>query len=105
MIVKREHAFHVRRQLGEEPPRNQKGRQAREVVKDPVRVNISTITLEQVMQQSDFITLHVPGGDLITTKEIDTMKKGVILVNASRGGLIDERRLIDGLNSGKISHA
>lgn len=76
-----------------------------EGVKEPVRVNIHTIELEQVLQQSDFITLHVPGGDLITTKEIETMKKGVILVNASRGGVIEERSLLDGLNSGKISHA
>jgi D-3-phosphoglycerate dehydrogenase len=74
-------------------------------VKDPVRVNIHTIGFEQVLEHSDFITLHVPGGDLITSKEIDKMKKGVILVNAARGGVIAERSLLDGLNSGKISHA
>jgi D-3-phosphoglycerate dehydrogenase len=74
-------------------------------VKDPVRINIHTVTLEEVLQQSDFITLHVPGGDLITSKEIATMKKNVILVNASRGGVIEERSLLDGLNSGKIAHA
>ncbi|HTF03157.1 MAG TPA: D-2-hydroxyacid dehydrogenase [Bacteroidia bacterium] len=74
-------------------------------VKEPVRVNIHTIQLEQVLEQSDFITMHVPGGDLITSKEIATMKKGVILVNASRGGVIDERSLLDGLNTGKIAHA
>lgn len=76
-----------------------------EGVKDPVRVNLHTVTLEQVLQHSDFITLHVPGGDLITSKEIDIMKKGVILVNASRGGVIEERSLLDGLNTGKIAHA
>lgn len=76
-----------------------------EGVKEPVRVNIHTVGFEQVLQESDFITLHVPGGDLITTKEIDQMKKGVILVNAARGGVIDERSLLDGLNTGKISHA
>lgn len=71
----------------------------------PVRVNIHTIELDQVLQDSDFITLHVPGGNLITEKEIASMKKGVILVNASRGGVIDERSLINGLNNGQISHA
>lgn len=76
-----------------------------EGVNDPVRVNIHTVALADVLSQSDFITLHVPGGDLITSKEIDTMKKGVILVNASRGGVIEERSLLDGLNTGKIAHA
>lgn len=74
-------------------------------VKDPVRVNIHTIELAEVLQYSDFITLHVPGGDVITSNEIEKMKKNVILVNASRGGVIDERSLLSGLNSGKIAHA
>lgn len=74
-------------------------------VAQPVRVNIHSVSLSEVLEQSDFITLHVPGGDLITAKEIDSMKKNVILVNASRGGVIDERSLINGLNSGKIAHA
>ncbi len=74
-------------------------------VDSPVRINIHTVPLEEVLNQSDFITLHVPGGNLITTKEISGMKKGVILVNASRGGVIDERSLLLGLNSGQVSHA
>lgn len=74
-------------------------------VKDPVRVNIHSVDLDQVLQHSDFITLHVPGGDVITSKEIEKMKKNVILINASRGGVIDERSLLDGLNTGKIAHA
>jgi D-3-phosphoglycerate dehydrogenase len=49
--------------------------------------------------------LHVPGGKVITKKEIEQMKNGVILLNAARGGVIDEADLIEGLNSGKISHA
>lgn len=74
-------------------------------VAQPVRVNVHSVPLNEVLEQSDFITLHVPGGDLITAKEIETMKKNVILVNASRGGVIDERSLLSGLNSGKIAHA
>ncbi len=74
-------------------------------VKDPVRVNIHTVSMDDVLQHSDFITLHVPGGDVITSKEIEKMKKNVILVNAARGGVIDERSLIDGLNTGKVAHA
>lgn len=74
-------------------------------VTTPVRVNVHTVGLNEVLEQSDFITLHVPGGNLITGTEIATMKKGVVLVNASRGGVIDERSLLDGLNSGQIAHA
>ncbi len=69
------------------------------------KVKLNTVSLENVLQQSDFITFHVPGGNLITAKEIALMKNGVILINSARGGVIDEAALIEGLNSGKISHA
>lgn len=72
---------------------------------DGVDIKLDTVTLEELMSQSDFITLHVPGGKMITEKEINQMKNGVILINASRGGVIDEMDLLSGLNSGKIAHA
>jgi D-3-phosphoglycerate dehydrogenase len=68
-------------------------------------ISIETVSLEEVLKQSDFITIHVPGGKLIEAKEIAMMKKGVCLVNASRGGVIDETALIEGLNSQQIAHA
>lgn len=68
-------------------------------------VRIATVPLENLLKTSDFITLHVPGGKVITKKEMELMKNGVILVNAARGGVIDEKDLIEGLNSGKIAHA
>jgi D-3-phosphoglycerate dehydrogenase / 2-oxoglutarate reductase len=58
-----------------------------------------------VIEGSDLITFHVPGGELISAKEIASMKKGVILINTARGGVINEKDLIEGLNSGKIAHA
>jgi len=70
-----------------------------------VSVPIKTIPLEKVLENSDLITFHVPGGKLITGKEISVMKKGIIIINTSRGGVILEDDLIEGLNSGKISHA
>lgn len=70
-----------------------------------VKVHVNTVELEKVLAQADFITFHVPGGKLITAKEIATMKDGVILINSARGGVIDEKDLIAGLDSGKISHA
>jgi D-3-phosphoglycerate dehydrogenase len=71
----------------------------------PVSIKINTIALEQLLKESDFITLHVPGGKVITKKEIELMKAGVCLVNAARGGVIDEKDLIEALNSGKVAHA
>ncbi len=70
-----------------------------------VNVKIVPVEMEKLLSQSDFISLHVPGGNLIGKKEISSMKNGVILVNTARGGVINEADLIEGLNSGKISHA
>lgn len=70
-----------------------------------VSVKIKTVSMENILKSSDFITMHVPGGKVITSKEITQMKNGVILANASRGGVIDENDLLEGLNSGKIAHA
>lgn len=70
-----------------------------------VNVTIKTCSLEDLLANSDFISLHVPGGKLITHKEIKKMKPGVMIVNASRGGVIEEQALLDGLNSGHIAHA
>ena len=74
-------------------------------VTEKVSVTLNTVPLEQLLAESDFITLHVPGGKVITKKEFDLMKDGVCIVNAARGGVIDEADLISALNSGKVSHA
>jgi D-3-phosphoglycerate dehydrogenase len=68
-------------------------------------VTVTTVHLDDVYAQSDFITVHVPGGKLITDAEIAKMKTGVILINTARGGVIDETALVNGLNSKKIAHA
>lgn len=70
-----------------------------------VSVKIKTTSFENVISSSDFITLHVPGGKVITAKEIDKMKKGVVLINAARGGVIDEHDLIRALDSGQVAFA
>lgn len=68
-------------------------------------VKINTVSMDELIKNSDVISLHVPGGKVITEKEIAQMKDGVILVNAARGGVIDEQDLLNGLASGKIAHA
>jgi D-3-phosphoglycerate dehydrogenase len=70
-----------------------------------VNVKLHTVPLEKLLAESDFITLHVPGGKVITKAEIAQMKNGVILANAARGGVIDEADLIEALNSGRVAHA
>lgn len=69
-----------------------------------VDVAIQTVSMDELIGNADMISMHVPGGKMITANEIARMKEGVILVNAARGGVIDENDLIEGLNSGKIAH-
>lgn len=70
-----------------------------------VKVPIKTVGMDKVLQNSDFITFHVPGGKLISRHEIASMKNGVILINTARGGVINEDDLLEGLNGGKIACA
>jgi D-3-phosphoglycerate dehydrogenase len=63
--------------------------------------------LGAALGQMDYISLHVPkqadGSAVITAKEFEKMKKGVRIVNASRGGVINEDDLLVALNSGKVA--
>ena len=68
-----------------------------------------TETLEEIWENSDIISLHVPANPqthhMINAESIAKMKDGVVLVNTARGALIDTQALIDGIKSKKISHA
>ena len=68
---------------------------------------IQTDPLDYLLKNSDFITLHVPAQKnyVIGKKEFSMIKNGSAIINASRGGVIDELALLDALNSGKISFA
>jgi D-3-phosphoglycerate dehydrogenase len=68
------------------------------------KVVLHTVPLDEVLQNSDVISLHVPGtgGPMISRNEIAQMKDGVILINAARGGAIEESALLEALNSGKV---
>ena len=69
--------------------------------------NINTISKEEVLQQSDFISLHVPAQNeyVISTKEFNLMKNDAFIVNAARGGVIDEVALVKAIESGQIAGA
>ncbi len=64
-----------------------------------------TTNLDDILK-CDFITIHTPKTpetiNMITKKEIDKMKDGVVLINCARGGLYNEQDVYDALKSGKI---
>ena len=65
--------------------------------------------IAEVMRKADFITVHTPltaeTKGLINSKTIKTMKDGVYLINCARGGIINEKDLLDALNNGKVAGA
>ncbi|WP_304036125.1 D-2-hydroxyacid dehydrogenase [Mesonia mobilis] len=72
-----------------------------------VDFKIKTISKEELLKQADFITLHVPAQKeyVIGKKEIEMMKDGAGLINAARGGVIDEVALVEALDNKKLSFA
>lgn len=71
--------------------------------------DISYVTLEELCKESDIISLHCPltkdTFHLINQSTIDRMKKGVYIVNTSRGALIDSEDLVEALKAEKIGGA
>ena len=72
-----------------------------------VSFKLKSQSKEDVIKQADFITLHVPAQKeyVIGKAELAMMKDGAGLVNAARGGVVDEVALIDALESGKLAFA
>ena len=72
-----------------------------------IKVDIETEPVDQILRHADFITLHVPAQKeyVIGKKEIAIMKDGAGIINAARGGIIDEKALIEALDNGKLSFA
>lgn len=73
-----------------------------------VKTVIKTISLDELLADSDIISFHVPKpkeGSMIRADEFAKMQDGVMLINASRGGVIDESALLQALDSGKVAAA
>ena len=68
---------------------------------------LTSYTFEKVLNEADFISLHVPAQKdyIIGDKEFALMKNGSGIINAARGGVIDEKSLINHIKNGKISFA
>ncbi|MDD5014300.1 MAG: D-2-hydroxyacid dehydrogenase [Atribacterota bacterium] len=69
----------------------------------------SCVSLEELLANSDFISLHVPGNEdespVIGKTEFTKMKDGAFLINCARGNVVDEGALLEALNSGKLAGA
>ena len=74
-----------------------------------IEIGVQKVTLETLLEQADFITLHTPLTDqtrnIIDAAAIARMKKGVRIVNCARGGLVDEAALKEALESGHVAGA
>jgi D-3-phosphoglycerate dehydrogenase len=70
---------------------------------------VPLMSKQEVLEQSDFISLHVPydaaHGPEIGAAEFAMMKKGAVLINCARGGVVDETALLEALNSGHLRAA
>ncbi|GJM23970.1 MAG: 2-hydroxyacid dehydrogenase [Phycisphaerae bacterium] len=81
---------------------------AYDVVQNPVvaACGVSYVELQKLFAESDIVTLHCPllpaTHHLIDAKAVDAMKDGAMLINTSRGALVDTPAVIDGLKSGRI---
>ena len=75
---------------------------------DKKSFTIETESLKTILSNSDFVTIHIPKIDdkaVIGAKEIGMMKTGAGIVNAARGGVIDETALMFALDKGKLAYA
>lgn len=72
-----------------------------------VSVKVEGVSKEDLLKKSDFLSIHIPSTDkpVIGAEELNAMKDGAVILNAARGGSIDEDALIAALDSGKIAHA
>jgi len=72
-------------------------------------VGAEVCTMDSVLNQSDFITLHVPllpsTRNLISEKEIEKMKPEAVIINTARGGVVDEKALHKALSENRIQAA
>jgi D-3-phosphoglycerate dehydrogenase len=75
----------------------------------PAEKDIAFLSLDEVVGQADVLSLHVPYSKelhhLLDRERIAAMKRGAVLINAARGGLIDENALLEALQSGHLAGA
>jgi D-3-phosphoglycerate dehydrogenase len=80
---------------------------ASDVIKIETKLALRQVSFDELLAQSDIISLHLPKQPkyILSRPEFEKMKNGVILINAARGGTVDEKALLEALNSGKVRAA
>lgn len=72
-------------------------------------MNVKLVTKDELIQNADIISLHMPliksEGPAVTAKEFAAMKKGVVIINCARGGVVSEKDLLTALNNGIVRYA
>ena len=70
-------------------------------------VTVKTVTMDELLSKSDVISLHLPftGAPVLSSDEFNKMKSGTVLINASRGGTVDEDAMLEALENGQLSLA
>jgi len=70
-------------------------------------IDIKTSPMDELLSSADIITLHIPftGEPVLSTSQFEAMKEGVVIINAARGGTIDESALLIALDNGKVAAA
>ncbi len=73
------------------------------------QIGVRLVTLEELLRESDFISIHLPKTPetvgLIGERELATCKPGVRIINAARGGLVDEHALAQAIKAGQVAGA
>ncbi len=93
-----------------------RGLRMRVIAFDPIvsderaqRLGVDLVSLDELFKQSDVISVHVPLTEstrgLVGKDAFAKMKKGVLLVNAARGGIVDEAALLEAIQSKKVAGA
>jgi D-3-phosphoglycerate dehydrogenase / 2-oxoglutarate reductase len=76
---------------------------------DPTGTGTEQHPMKVILEQSDFITLHTPfikeHGAILKAEHFEKMKKGVFIINCARGGVVDEKGLIESIKSGHVAGA
>jgi D-3-phosphoglycerate dehydrogenase len=102
--------------IGSEVARRARGLEMHVLAYDPVvsfdraaQLGVEIVTLDELLTRADVVSIHVPLIDgtrnLFDAQRLTQMKRGAYLINASRGGIVDETALFQALESGQLGGA
>ena len=72
-----------------------------------IDIRIHIVSMDDMLANADIITIHTPftGKAILSKEEFAKMQNGVIIINAARGGTVDEEALLNAINEGKVAAA